>query len=92
MHAGELKHEFVFAAESEAIMHVWMEVRGGRVGARERGGEGETGKKRSTSAQASGGLGDELGGGNYRPKRNRRVCDLEFFGLLGSLRLGQCRH
>ena len=26
MHAGELKHEFVFAAESEAIMNVWMEV------------------------------------------------------------------
>ena len=23
---GELKHEFVFAAESEAIMNVWMEV------------------------------------------------------------------
>ena len=26
IHAGELKHEFIFAAESEAIMNVWMEV------------------------------------------------------------------
>jgi len=26
LQAGELKHEFVFAAESEAIMNVWMEV------------------------------------------------------------------
>ena len=29
MHSGELKHEFIFAAESEAIMNVWMEVRTG---------------------------------------------------------------
>ena len=27
MNSGELKHEFVFAAESESIMNVWMEVR-----------------------------------------------------------------
>lgn len=31
MHSGELKHEFIFAAESEAIMNVWMEVRTGFV-------------------------------------------------------------
>lgn len=62
MHAGELKHEFVFAAESEAIMHVWMEVRGGRVREREGGREGP---------QASGGLGYELGGCNYTPEKKQ---------------------
>lgn len=85
IHAGELKHEFIFAAESEAIMHVWMEVRGGRVGERDRGREGGRDRKETKNCcQASGGLGDELGGCNYRPKRSRRISDLEFFGLLGS--------
>ena len=45
MHAGELKHEFVFAAESEAIMHVWMEVSGGQGGARERDRKGARDRK-----------------------------------------------
>ena len=27
INSGELKYEFIFAAESEAIMNVWMEVR-----------------------------------------------------------------